>query len=320
MILANIASPFSKKNIQTCLCGSANCRGVLGPKPTKESSKAAKSAAAAASNLVKGVKRKLKEVFGDDESHTDDEDHAPKRKRILPDPKALLKKATKQLTNLANATTSLSTAEHETQTQSRADRAERRSLSTTITVKSQAEIKLSKKHSRTSVKVTSIAKAHRQSKSEDLSLTRSKSVSPKKVLRDVVNKIEDSSSQALQPATTKSNLESLEDRDSQSGSTTQLLPKKALKQSKLSFGSGNLGFEDPDEMEIDELEETELEDELEDAKTKSKKGGRSFASVRSSAVRSMKGPQRAAAMMKMGLKGNEAVRKTIRQVSGAEME
>src|SRR6478752_6037316 len=25
--------PFSAKNVQTCLCGSPNCRGVLGPKP-----------------------------------------------------------------------------------------------------------------------------------------------------------------------------------------------------------------------------------------------------------------------------------------------
>lgn len=25
--------PFSAKNVQKCLCGSPNCRGVLGPKP-----------------------------------------------------------------------------------------------------------------------------------------------------------------------------------------------------------------------------------------------------------------------------------------------
>lgn len=42
------------------------------------------------------------------------------------------------------------------------------------------------------------------------------------------------------------------------------------------------------------------------------------AGIRSSAARSIKGPQRAAAIVRIGLKGNEAVRKTIRQVSGAE--
>ena len=41
-------------------------------------------------------------------------------------------------------------------------------------------------------------------------------------------------------------------------------------------------------------------------------------SIRNAASKSVKGSQRAAAMLKMGLKGDEAVRKAIRQVSGAE--
>ena len=66
--------PFSAKNVQKCLCGSPNCRGVLGPKPKevkppkpkeeKKSSKSSKSSAA------KAAKRKLKDVFafdGDEE-------------------------------------------------------------------------------------------------------------------------------------------------------------------------------------------------------------------------------------------------------------
>jgi hypothetical protein len=70
-------------------------------------------------------------------------------------------------------------------------------------------------------------------------------------------------------------------------------------------------------MDVDGEDDVEHEDVV-DAKPK-KKGGRSFAgSVRSSAVRSVKGPQRAVAMMRMGVKGNEAIRKTIRQVSGVE--
>lgn len=58
--------PFSAKNVQRCLCGSPNCRGVLGPKPkeikppkpTKEEIKQA---------MKKGLtagKRKLQELLG----------------------------------------------------------------------------------------------------------------------------------------------------------------------------------------------------------------------------------------------------------------
>lgn len=96
--------PFSAKNVQKCLCGSANCRGVLGPKPKevkapkpKEEKKPAKvssgknssaKSSAAKSSAAKGSsaktsstkssstktgKRKLKDAFefvGDDEEDT----------------------------------------------------------------------------------------------------------------------------------------------------------------------------------------------------------------------------------------------------------
>lgn len=46
--------PYSVKNVQECRCGSANCRGVLGPKP-KEIKDALKP-------ITGGQKRKIKEV------------------------------------------------------------------------------------------------------------------------------------------------------------------------------------------------------------------------------------------------------------------
>jgi histone-lysine N-methyltransferase ASH1L len=59
--------PFSAKNVQICLCGSPNCRGVLGPKP-----KEVKLPKAPKEDLKKTVKkgvnagkRKLKEFIGD---------------------------------------------------------------------------------------------------------------------------------------------------------------------------------------------------------------------------------------------------------------
>ena len=58
--------PFSAKNVQKCLCGSENCRGVLGPKTTKPNSNsvAAKMAAAAGKDksFGKGFKAAVKPV------------------------------------------------------------------------------------------------------------------------------------------------------------------------------------------------------------------------------------------------------------------
>lgn len=62
--------PFSAKNVQRCLCGEHNCRGVLGPK-TREA-KPPKADKADLKGVVKATvkagKRKLKELIGDDEA------------------------------------------------------------------------------------------------------------------------------------------------------------------------------------------------------------------------------------------------------------
>lgn len=63
--------PFSAKNVQECRCGSANCRGVLGPKPkdvkpvkpVKETIKAAVKA------TLKAGKRSLAQFLSGDASH-----------------------------------------------------------------------------------------------------------------------------------------------------------------------------------------------------------------------------------------------------------
>jgi hypothetical protein len=244
---------------------------------------------------------------------------------MLPDAKALLRKATKQLTNLAqNSSNKTFSGLDESQSKSRAERAARRS-SSTITPRSQTDIKLSKRHSTSSVTVSTTKTRSRHTKSQNLSLTRLTSTKKStKVLHNVLSSIKDRSSKALQPSISKTNHKRLPDGKSNSESTTSLLPENRLRQSKLSFGHGNLSFEDPDLMEVDddtnESEDQDLVAELEVSKPKTgARIARSVAaSIRSSAVRSIKGPQRAAAMVKMGLKGNEAVRKTIRQVSGAE--
>lgn len=70
--------PFSAKNVQKCLCGSANCRGVLGPKVSKlpkgEAKNVIKETVKAA---TKAGKRKLQALLGGEDST------APNKKRKI---------------------------------------------------------------------------------------------------------------------------------------------------------------------------------------------------------------------------------------------
>ncbi|PNY29528.1 Histone-lysine N-methyltransferase ASH1L [Tolypocladium capitatum] len=59
--------PFSAKNVQTCLCGEPNCRGVLGPKP-REVKPPKTDLKKVVKATVRAGKRKLKELLGDDEA------------------------------------------------------------------------------------------------------------------------------------------------------------------------------------------------------------------------------------------------------------
>ncbi len=89
--------PFSAKNVQKCLCGSPNCRGVLGPKPKepKQPKQPKESKEALKKTVQKGVaagKRKLAELLGD--KVTEEEASAKKRKVKSPVKPASGKKIT----------------------------------------------------------------------------------------------------------------------------------------------------------------------------------------------------------------------------------
>lgn len=73
MIQTNLCSPFSRKNVQTCLCGAPNCRGVLGPKTMTEN-----KVQKAASKLVAGVKRGFKALGMDSDSSPKKRQHLQK--------------------------------------------------------------------------------------------------------------------------------------------------------------------------------------------------------------------------------------------------
>ncbi|KAI1472311.1 SET domain-containing protein [Daldinia caldariorum] len=71
--------PFSAKNVQKCLCGSSNCRGVLGPKPKEVKQPKQPKETGAGKKGASGGKRKLKEALGEKEEA---EGSATKKRKI----------------------------------------------------------------------------------------------------------------------------------------------------------------------------------------------------------------------------------------------
>ncbi|KAJ4259610.1 hypothetical protein NW762_007540 [Fusarium torreyae] len=71
--------PFSAKNVQKCLCGEPNCRGVLGPKP-REVKPPKTDLKNAVKGAVKAGKRKLKELIGDE----GDNGNKAKKRKVQP--------------------------------------------------------------------------------------------------------------------------------------------------------------------------------------------------------------------------------------------
>ncbi|KAI0912208.1 hypothetical protein F4823DRAFT_231051 [Ustulina deusta] len=96
--------PFSAKNVQKCLCGSPNCRGVLGPKPkeVKPPKPSKEELAKAAKESAKGGKRKLKEALGE----LDEAEASTAKKRKIKTPAGIKALATgvKRTTSLKAAT------------------------------------------------------------------------------------------------------------------------------------------------------------------------------------------------------------------------
>lgn len=78
--------PFSAKNVQKCLCGSVNCRGVLGPKVTAIPKGEAQPKGAKGSSIkevvkaaTKAGKRKLQAILGDD----DETGSSSKKRKVI---------------------------------------------------------------------------------------------------------------------------------------------------------------------------------------------------------------------------------------------
>ncbi|CAK7223096.1 hypothetical protein SBRCBS47491_005085 [Sporothrix bragantina] len=85
--------PYSAKNVQCCLCGAENCRGVLGPRKSEKVTKAAaekaaaeKAAAEKANGKAKGSGKRKHDAYSMDD---DDDTDAPANKKMrVADPPA----------------------------------------------------------------------------------------------------------------------------------------------------------------------------------------------------------------------------------------
>lgn len=84
-------SSFSKKE-QACLCGAANCRGVLGPKPSKEKERRAAEPTTIVGKVAKTLKRKATDLLAGPKRAAPACD-SPRKKRRVTEPVSKLKSA-----------------------------------------------------------------------------------------------------------------------------------------------------------------------------------------------------------------------------------
>ncbi|GAW15437.1 hypothetical protein ANO14919_048460 [Xylariales sp. No.14919] len=162
--------PFSAKNVQKCLCGSPNCRGVLGPKPkeVKQPKPSKEELAKAAKEGAKRGKRKLKEALGELEQA--EASAAKKRKIKTPAGIKTLATGVKRTTSLKAATKGAATVI-------------KRSVST-ISVSTKAALgKKDKTAAKRVSKVTkskSVIKSYGKTKSPTKKIAKTQRVTPKK--------------------------------------------------------------------------------------------------------------------------------------------
>ncbi|QDS68468.1 hypothetical protein FKW77_010835 [Venturia effusa] len=177
---------YSEDNVQVCLCGSENCRGILGPTTLQQKKKSRASRTMdTVKAAVKGVKRKAKEMIGleaDSESDSDEESSRPKRRRIA-NARTMLGKAGRQISNVSSgsepAVQPMSEAELAVQKQSREERAMKRSASLIALNSRVAEGRVTKKRSsRASFHISDKAKATKTSTRRSISALREPSSSP----------------------------------------------------------------------------------------------------------------------------------------------
>lgn len=123
LIGANHYSPFSQKNIQQCRCGTASCRGVLGPKPKKPVEDRS-----IASTIIAGTKRKFQDIMGSVRAKSEDNHASPKKRRVHIGNSAITKmKIADVVSEVARERAEREAAEHSRQIASRQNRALKRS-------------------------------------------------------------------------------------------------------------------------------------------------------------------------------------------------
>jgi palmitoyltransferase ZDHHC9/14/18 len=126
LMCANWFSPFSQKNIQQCRCGTASCRGVLGPKPKKPVEDKS-----IASTIIAGTKRKFQDIMGSVRAKSEDNQNSSKKRKLHTGISAMANaKSAGVQSEVARERAEREAAEHSRQIASRQNRALKRSIPT----------------------------------------------------------------------------------------------------------------------------------------------------------------------------------------------
>ncbi|KAE9963101.1 hypothetical protein BLS_009687 [Venturia inaequalis] len=337
---------YSEDNVQVCLCGSENCRGILGPTTLQQKKKSrASKTIDTVKAAVKGVKRKAKEMIGlqeDSESDSDGESSHPKRRRIA-DPRSMLSKVGRQISNVSSGSEPtvqpMSKAELAVQKQSREERALKRSASL-ITLDSRvAEGRVTKsRSSRASFHVLDIPKSTKASNRRSMPTLRESSLStsedesesePSTPVRDSPEAKPSKSRLFDLPAGILKRGEDLykaamgsfiagEAPATTAPKRTKTMPpagsSSGMRQAKLSFGTaGSLVLKSSPAKPKAVVEEEEEEDEEEEVVKGPKIPKRGSSLVRTSAAGRAR---KVVSVAGHGVLGEAGVRKSIRLVSG----
>jgi histone-lysine N-methyltransferase ASH1L len=319
---------FSQNSTQQCLCGSVNCRGVLGPRPKERQSKA-KQLAGAVKGAMRGAKRKLQDLFARDEDSEDGPSTPKKRSRT--GPKDLVSKLSRQISSaMADAVAAPDPGAAQLNKDLRAKRAAERAAreeferiakekENSPAVEKPVKAKKKERRTSTTISVSDLPRpSPRKARRSVLSVSpRRSSVSPAKKVASMKNRVTNTLKAAvsLTPAPRSNSQTSL----LKSSSSTSVVGQKSARQSRLSFGPTGFGLK----------MSPKRHDEIADAsgsiskapaipkRNSSLKAGTTNA--RPNTAKSLaKGASKVVATVKLGMQGDSAIRKTIRAVSGTE--
>lgn len=320
---ANYPRVFSKNSQQECLCGSPNCRGVLGPKPKDRPSKA-KQLAGAVKGAIQGVKRKVEQMINRD----DEEDEPVIEKKRVKIANEVMSKVRRQLGSGREPRGTVEAIRHNEKR--RQKRAAEKLARQQAKHEAAGEVE-DEGRAEDDAEGGAEAEEAKPDKSEtrftsttlavsDLPRSNSRrSASPAKRMSSIKKRVEDGVKSVMSATTAPPRTTS---------QTPLLKPStsfgygrsKEKRQSRIGFGPAGFSFHMSPQKVVAAKDEDEAEEEASGGPVIPKRGSslKATSNARPSTAKSvLKGVSKVASAARVGVQGDRAIRKTIRAVSGA---